>query len=188
MVRVGPCALQSGGARADIASVDISAERGAGDPDVDALYRRLQPSLLRYLTHLHAEHAEDLAADVWAEVVHLLPRFEGNDDAFRAWLFTLARRRLIDSYRRAGRRRTEPLSHDVEAASGGPDDEAIGRVDVEETVDGLYERLPADQAEVVVLRVVGGLSVATVARITGKQPGHVRVLQHRALRRLRRTA
>src|SRR6266511_5794041 len=46
--------------------------------------------------------------------------------------------------------------------------------------------LPPDQAEVVLLRILGGLSVREVAVITGKRPGTVRVLQHRALRRLAR--
>jgi RNA polymerase sigma-70 factor (ECF subfamily) len=44
--------------------------------------------------------------------------------------------------------------------------------------------LPAEQAEVLMLRVVGGLPVEEVARVVGKRPGTVRVLQHRALRRL----
>ena len=44
--------------------------------------------------------------------------------------------------------------------------------------------LPPDQAEVILLRVLGGLPVADVARIMAKRPGAVRVIQHRALRRL----
>jgi len=44
--------------------------------------------------------------------------------------------------------------------------------------------LSADQAEVVLLRVLGGLGVEQVAELVGKRPGTVRVLQHRALRRL----
>ncbi|MGQ0616485.1 MAG: sigma factor-like helix-turn-helix DNA-binding protein [Acidimicrobiia bacterium] len=44
--------------------------------------------------------------------------------------------------------------------------------------------LPARQAEVVLLRVVGGLSTDEVAHITGPSPGAVRVLLHRALGRL----
>jgi RNA polymerase sigma-70 factor, ECF subfamily len=44
--------------------------------------------------------------------------------------------------------------------------------------------LPADQAEVILLRVLGGLEVAEVAAIVGKRPGNVRVLQHRGLRLL----
>jgi RNA polymerase sigma-70 factor (ECF subfamily) len=45
-------------------------------------------------------------------------------------------------------------------------------------------RLPADQAEVVALRVLAGLSAEQVAEIVGKRAGAVRVLQHRGLRRL----
>jgi RNA polymerase sigma-70 factor (ECF subfamily) len=48
----------------------------------------------------------------------------------------------------------------------------------------LVAELPPDQAEVVALRVVGGLEVAEVAKIVGKRPGTVRVLAHRGLRRL----
>ena len=44
--------------------------------------------------------------------------------------------------------------------------------------------LPASQADVVLLRVLGGLSVGEVAKILDKRPGAVRVLQHRALRTL----
>jgi RNA polymerase sigma-70 factor (ECF subfamily) len=45
-------------------------------------------------------------------------------------------------------------------------------------------RLPADQAEVVLLRVVAGLSAEEVGAIVRKSPGAVRVIQHRALKRL----
>jgi RNA polymerase sigma-70 factor (ECF subfamily) len=48
----------------------------------------------------------------------------------------------------------------------------------------LIATLPPDQAEAVLLRVVGGLDVDRVAAIMGKRPGHVRVLSHRGLKRL----
>jgi RNA polymerase sigma-70 factor (ECF subfamily) len=44
--------------------------------------------------------------------------------------------------------------------------------------------LPPDQAEVVLLRVIGGFTVDDVAAIVGKKPGAIRVLQHRGLKRL----
>jgi len=50
----------------------------------------------------------------------------------------------------------------------------------------LVATLPPDQAEVLMLRVVGGLSADESAEVMGKRPGTVRVLQHRALRRLAR--
>jgi RNA polymerase sigma-70 factor (ECF subfamily) len=162
---------------------------GVPRPDLATKYRELQPALLRHLRVADALHAEDIAADVWLEITGALHRFEGDDRDFRAWLFTLARRRLIDSYRRAGRRRVEPLAEDDvldESVAERPEDDAVGRLSTRTTIARLHQVLPPDQAEVVLLRVVGGLGVATVADITGKRPVNVRVLQHRALRRLAR--
>jgi len=153
-------------------------------PDLERLYRELQPALLRHLRSSHAWQAEDIAADVWLEVASLLPRFVGGDDAFRAWLFTLARRRVIDSYRRAGRRPTEALHEDdYEAPSDGPDDQALDRLGTEATIARLHHLLTPDQVEVLLLRVVAGLPVEDVALLTGKRPVNVRVVHHRALRR-----
>ena len=51
----------------------------------------------------------------------------------------------------------------------------------------LLATLPPDQAEVVLLRVLGGFDAAEVGAILRKRPGTVRVLQHRALAQLART-
>jgi RNA polymerase sigma-70 factor (ECF subfamily) len=48
----------------------------------------------------------------------------------------------------------------------------------------LIGRLPDDQAEAVLLRVLGDLSVTDVAAIMGRREGHVRVLVHRGLAKL----
>ena len=152
---------------------------------LDELYRELQPALLGHLRVVHAGLAEDIAGDVWTEVAASFPRFVGGDDAFRAWVFTLARRRSIDTYRRAGRRPTVALSGGLyEVAADRPEDEIVARLSMEGTVARLRQLLPPDQAEVVLLRVVRGLSVDEVAALTSKTPVNVRVLQHRALNRL----
>ena len=153
--------------------------------DLDTLYRELQPALLRHLRGAHAASAEDIAGEVWTEVAAWFPRFVGGDDAFRAWVFTLARRRLIDTYRRAGRRPTERLIGDMcEVAADRPEDETVARLSFEATIVRLRRLLPADQADVLLLRVVRGLTVQEVATLTAKTPVNVRVLQHRALHRL----
>ncbi len=154
-------------------------------PDLETLYRELQPALLGHLRVVHAGQAEDIAGDVWTEVVACLPRFVGGDAAFRAWVFTLARRRTIDTYRRAGRRPTGPLpAEGCQVAVDRPEDETVARLSLEATVARLRALLPADQAEVLLLRVVGGFTVDEVALLTAKTRVNVRVLQHRALRRL----
>jgi RNA polymerase sigma-70 factor, ECF subfamily len=149
------------------------------------LYRELQPALLARLRVAHAGQAEDIASDVWTEVVASFPRFVGGNDAFRAWIFTLARRRLIDAYRRAGRRPTVALISDLyEVAADRPEDETVAHLSLVAVVARLRQVLPADQAEVVLLRVVSGLSVDEVATLTTKTSVNVRVLHHRGLRRL----
>jgi RNA polymerase sigma factor (sigma-70 family) len=155
-----------------------------GDADLETAYRALQPALLGHLRTRHAGQAEDIAGDIWTEVAASFPQFVGGDDALRSWVFTLARRRLIDTYRRAGRRPTERLIGDPGVAADRPEDETVARLSLEGTVARVRRLLPADQAEVLMLRVVSGLSVNEVATLLGKTPVNVRVLQHRALSRL----
>jgi RNA polymerase sigma-70 factor, ECF subfamily len=135
-----------------------------------------------------AEAAEDLAADSWVSVIRGLGRFRGDERAFRAWVFTVARHRAIDWRRLAVRRPTSSVPAEVMAERRAPDDPAAQVLEAQSTraALALLAELPPDQAEVVALRVLGGLEVAEVARIVGKRPGAVRVLAHRGLRRLAR--
>lgn len=153
------------------------------------LYDALQPSLLRYLSWQEPSVAEDLAADAWVAVAERLPGFEGDGPAFRGWLFAIARRRLSDHRRRAQRRRTAPVPTEVLSELAGredPESQVVGDLAGDATIARLTELLPPAQAEVVVLRVVAGLSVEEAARVMDKRPGNIRVLQHRALRSLAR--
>jgi RNA polymerase sigma-70 factor (ECF subfamily) len=162
----------------------------SGDADaLAALYRLLHPRLLRYLLVLEHEEAEDLASDTWLDVVGALGRFHGDERALVALGLTIARRRAVDLRRRRGRRRTIPMDPEqlvAHAEIGDTEAEAVDRIALEEAL-GRLRGLPRDQAEVVLLRVIGGLSSQEVARIVGKRPGNVRVLQHRALRALAAT-
>jgi RNA polymerase sigma-70 factor, ECF subfamily len=150
------------------------------------LWRDLQPALLRYLDALAPGAGEDLASETWVRVVKGLGHFSGDERAFRSWVFTVARHRAVDRWRRRVRRRDEPVPVDALADLPAPDDPAGAVVDAmsSQAAVAMIATLPPDQAEVILLRVVAGLEVAEVAAITGKRPGTVRVLAHRALRRL----
>ncbi|HEV3495287.1 MAG TPA: sigma-70 family RNA polymerase sigma factor [Actinomycetes bacterium] len=153
------------------------------------LYRRFQPGLLRMLAVIAPHQAEDLASDVWLEVAGALSKFEGDEPAFRTWLATTARRRVIDAHRRAGRRPVRVAETDgMDARAGGDrtEDETVDYMASVAAIARVVSVLSPDQAHVVLMRVVGGLDVDEVARALGKQPGAVRSLQHRALRRLAR--
>jgi RNA polymerase sigma-70 factor, ECF subfamily len=172
----------------------LTAAQDGGEWAVAVLYRWLHPALVSYLRSRAGDDAEDLASETWMAVARGLAAFSGEEPAFRSWVFTIAHRRLIDHHRaRARRPRTRslhPTEGDGQEAAldlPGGDDPAglvLDAVAGDEAVGRIVALLPKDQAEIVVLRVVGGLSVDDVAAITGRRPGTVRVLQHRALRRL----
>ena len=168
-------------------SAVLSAAQAGGEWALTVLYRRHNPSVLRYLRANAGPDGDDLASRTWIDVARNLKSFSGDQDAFAGWVFTIARRRLIDHRRRDSRRREDWASDEALARLSGTDDTASDAVEVlagDDAARRVVELLPAAQAEVVLLRVLGGLSVAEVAEITGRRPGAIRVMQHRALRRL----
>jgi RNA polymerase sigma-70 factor (ECF subfamily) len=145
---------------------------------------------VRYLRVQEPGAADDLAGEVWVEVARGLGGFTGNETGFRAWLFTIARRRLREHRNRTLRRPIDSVPAErldrpaPEGADGDPAGLVIERLDAQQAIDLVVADLSHDQAEAVLLRVVAGLEVAQVARIMDRSPGSVRVLCHRALRRL----
>jgi len=165
----------------------LAGARGGAEDAVAALYRHLQPSLLAYLRAVEPGDAEDLASDVWLGVGRNLAQFEGDEAAFRGWVFTIGRRRVVDLRRRRARRQTDPAAAEELAAIPGTDDPEAAALDTlgaDDVRRRIVELLPPDQADVVLLRVVGELDARQIADVLGKRPGAIRVLQHRALRRL----
>jgi RNA polymerase sigma-70 factor (ECF subfamily) len=124
---------------------------------------------------------------VFLQVVRGLERFDGGEHEFRAWVFTIAHRRLVDDLRRRARRPVVAAPPDVvqRAAGAGGDvrEDAAAALD-EAAVRAAIAELPPDQRAVLLLRIIGDLTVEEVARAVGKRPGAVKALQRRALRRL----
>ncbi|MGH3509640.1 MAG: RNA polymerase sigma factor [Nocardioidaceae bacterium] len=164
----------------------LSAAREGDEHAFVVLFRSVQPLLLRLLSTTLGSAAEDVAADTWVSVVRNLDRFSGDESGWRGWVFTIAWARMRDEQRRSYRR---PLPVDTEAALVGRPADTDVEAEVEclvttEAALALIGRLPAYQAEVVLLRYVVGLDVDQTARIVGKRPGTVRVAAHRGLRSL----
>jgi RNA polymerase sigma-70 factor (ECF subfamily) len=150
------------------------------------LWRDNQPPLLRYLRVLTGESAEDVSSEVWLEVARRLPRFRGGEGEFRAWLFTTARRRVIDLRRYADRHPVSLTGDPGQLDRRAADDTAAAALAHMSTSAALelIASLPRDQAEIIVLRVIACLDAKQVGRIVGKRPGAVRVAAHRGLRTL----
>lgn len=151
------------------------------------LWRTHQAPLLRYLRSRRTPSPDDVASQVWIDVATSISRFEGDDDHFRRWLFTIAHRRSVDQIRKAVRSSAPRSAFAVRAAdhAAGADAEHE-RHDALDRAIALLATLPDDQAEAVMLRVVNDLPTIDVASVMGISAGNVRVLVHRGLTRLRR--
>lgn len=153
------------------------------------VYRAVHPRLLGYVRTLVPDaDAEDVASEAWLQIARDIDRFDGDADRFRGWTARIARNRALDHIRARGRRPvSSPVDDDNELAvlPAGSDtfDEALESIGTGHTM-ALISRLPRDQAEAVVLRVVVGLDAKGAAQVLGKRPGAVRTAAHRGLRKL----
>ncbi|GIG55146.1 RNA polymerase sigma factor [Demequina activiva] len=155
----------------------------------EQIYRDLYGPLFGFLRGVGPpEEAEDLVSETFLSVARDIHAFDGDEDAFRAWVFTIARRRAVDAWRSRGRT--------VEMADGDPfdlgDQRAGGDVEAEALsslalieLSAVIKNLSATQREVLMLRVVADLSVKDTAVAMEKSEGAVRVLQNRAITALR---
>jgi RNA polymerase sigma-70 factor, ECF subfamily len=161
---------------------------------IDTLIRQIRPMVVRYcrsrLGHIsgHYHAADDVAQEVCLAILSALPRYQDMGRPFASFVFGIAAHKVADAMRTAAR-----LAVPVEDVPDAPDD----RPGPEETVVAYLEaqrawallaRLPVNQRELLVLRIVSGLSAEETGRALGMSPGAVRVAQHRALARLRAIA
>src|SRR5918996_4890787 len=161
----------------------LTAARDGDEAAWATIYGRLAPAVLGYLRSNRAPDPEDTLSEIFLQVARDLNGFEGDERQFRAWVFTIAHHRLIDARRRSARRPVEPVAEPPEPeedALADAETEALMRISAEE-VHRILEALSPDQRAVLLLRVLGELTTAEVARALGKQPGAVKALQRRGL-------
>lgn len=144
---------------------ELDAARTGEEWALRALYRRLHPRLLRYLLAHEPRHAEQLAHDVWLDVAGSLELFDGDEPAFRVWLFALARTRVLELNDGSG-----DWTVELPRATAA----ALQRICA----------LPREEADVILLRGLAQLTSDQVASVVGRAPSHVRALQQRAVQRL----
>lgn len=167
----------------------LAAARHGDEAAWRELYLELAPSVLGYLRVRGMPDVEDLTGEVFVQVVRDLPRFSGGERQFRAWVFSIARHRLIDERRRRGRQPVDAARDEVLISAGPVGDveaEALAGLELEDLLR-LVGRLSADQQDVLVLRLVGDLTVEEVALAVGKRPGAVKALQRRGLQAIARS-
>ncbi|WP_432493993.1 RNA polymerase sigma factor ShbA [Kineococcus gypseus] len=184
MSRVDAGGLQELAARA------LSGEQGAV-ADLLAAVRRLVHRYCRArLGRLPgADHAaEDAAQEVCIAVLTALPRYKDTGRPFEAFVYRIAANKVADA-QRAAYRAPVPTDEvpDSAAAEPGPEQLAMDSFDAE-TVGRLLDTLPPKLREILTLRVGAGMSAEETGRALDMTAGAVRVAQHRAMQKLRKTA
>ncbi len=153
---------------------------------ITLLYRNLQPLLIAYLRNRTGSNCEDVSQETWISAIGTLRNFRGKGDDFKALLFDIAHKRVVDYYRRESRRpKITGINESIDIPGNSfSTEDMVDEITSQEAISKLVGNLTLDQAEVVLLRVIGGLSTQKVAKIMGKSVGSVRVLQHRAIEKL----
>jgi RNA polymerase sigma-70 factor (ECF subfamily) len=146
------------------------------------LVRRHAPGLARFAASLgERADVDELVQDTFVRAFQALDGFRG-DSSLRTWLFTIARRLVLDRRRAGARRRTREVDTPADAAV---EHSALDAVVADETQGRLreaVERLTPMQREVFTLRVTEGLSYKDIAAVAGTTEGAARVHYHNAVR------
>jgi len=162
-----------------------------GDPDaLSEVYRVLSGPLTAYLRSQvrDAQLAEDLATETFLKLVRGCRRLEGGPFQIRSWLYRVAQRNVIDHLRARSRRPDEELTDlpPEELTAEGDPSVTVEGWDTLDRIRQALEQLSPDQAEVLRLRLIAGLSAPEAAIVIGKTEGAVRALQHRGVATLAR--
>ena len=171
---------------------------GDGPPDEPALVERARhdvaafaPLYARYADPVYRycyrrlgtkEAAEDATSLIFANALAALPRYHAG--SFRSWLFAIAHNVVANHLRTA--RPALSLAATADLAAGTPTpEETVLAAERQRMLRTLLDQLPADQRRVAELRLAG-LSGKEIAESMGRSHAAVRMLQQRAIARLRR--
>jgi RNA polymerase sigma-70 factor (ECF subfamily) len=155
------------------------------------LYEHTHRAVFRYVYGLSGgplQDAEDLTAETYLRAWRARARFEGDDGAALGWLLQIARRLVIDRYRRRRVRPDEveaPPHDQLVSPDASPEEQAAAREEWRR-LWALLQQLPDDQREMLVLRYLLGWRVNAIARHFGMAENTVSAALHRLLTRLRR--
>jgi RNA polymerase sigma-70 factor (ECF subfamily) len=147
-----------------------------------ALVERHATALSRYVASMgERDGAEEVVQDTFVRAFASLESFRG-DSSLRTWLFTIARRLVVDRRRAFRRRREVGNLDDVDAATEYTALDGLIASEAQKKVWGAVGKLSPTQREVFLLRVNEGLSYKEIAEVAGTTEGAARVHYHNALR------
>lgn len=177
---------RSGEGSADFAQV-LDAARAGSPEALGQLWGRYSPGVLSFARSRGAGEPDEVTSDCFLAVFARLGDFRGNESEFRAFVYTVAHRRVVDDFRRrSGGLPVRPFLEDEEGpAEPSAEDIAVRRLSTAGAWQ-LLGSLTSDQRDVLALRIFGDLTLEEVATVLDKRTGAVKALQRRGLESLRR--
>lgn len=134
----------------------------------EVLYQRHKGPLYRFISQSvnQPQDVNELFQDLWLRVINHKHQFDPKH-SFSTWIYTIARRLMIDLFRKLGKSLTEPIEHDADIADVNlslPED-VFSQKKMQEQLSQAMAALPDSQRQVLVMKLDGGLSIAQIAAI-----------------------
>ena len=167
----------------------------AGDLNaIEWLLKHVRPLVIRYCQArlVGAQRSvipvDDVAQEVLVALFRALPNYRDQGRPFLAFVYGIAGHKVADARRLAVRSAAIPVPSipDTESTEATPEQAALHRERTTKITQLMRRTLSPRQYEILLLRVVSGMSAEEVAAAMGTTPGAIRVAQHRALARLRK--
>ncbi|MGX7823628.1 RNA polymerase sigma factor ShbA [Actinokineospora sp. 24-640] len=173
----------------------VVAASGGDDRAVEALLLFLRPLVVRYcrakLGRLPRSFstADDVAQEVCVAVYRALPTYQHIGRPFLSFVYGIAAHKIADAHRANARDKSDPIADTPEVISveDGPEQLTLRRELADQTATMLAILTPR-QRDILHMRIVMGLSAQETATVLDTTAEAIRVAQHRALNRLRKTA
>jgi RNA polymerase sigma-70 factor (ECF subfamily) len=181
--------------QAGLGIAELTTQAVRGHPAaIESLLEHIRPMVVRYCrarlgrvtAHDHA--ADDVAQEVCIAVFAALPGYRDMGRPFASFVLGIASHKVADAVRATARLAvpTEELP-DGPDEHPGPEETVVAWLEAQRA-RALLARLPAHLRELLILRIVTGMSAEETGHVLGMSAGAVRVAQHRALARLRQFA
>ena len=150
------------------------------------IYDRYAEPIYRYLYRLvgDAAQAEDLTSDVFLKLLQVLDTPQAPRERLQGWLYRVAHNLATDWFRSNSRNLATSLAEDLVADDNLPA-AIVEKRQMQKQLRAALGRLTADQQRVILLRFGEGFKLGEVARLLDKSEGAIKILQHRAVQRLR---
>ncbi len=181
-------AAQRGGSQDVLAEWDlVKRAQEYDEAAIEALYQTYYPKIYSYafLQMGDVQAAEDLASDVMLKMIESINKYRFRGLPFGAWVFRIARNRLIDLHRRRRRRGEVDLSETLSSGLASP--QALAERALERgQLQVALKHLTDEQRQVIVLKFIQGFDNRSAGKIMDRSEGAIKSLQHRALGSLRR--